>query len=151
MQWTLARIDDLSPRTLLAVLALRQQVFILEQQCLYPDIDGIDLEALHLLGHDASDALVAYLRIIPPLGKYPGPAIGRVVTAPSARGTGAGRTLMRQGMAHARAEFPGLALYLSGQTYLRRFYEDLGFVAEGEAFDEDGIEHIEMVAPARAE
>ena len=126
-------------------LHLRQQVFVLEQQCLYPDIDLIDLEALHLVGRGDDGALIAYLRIIPPLGKYPGPAIGRVVTAANARGGGLGRTLMLEGIRQTQAQFPGSDLFLSGQTYLQAFYESLGFEAVGEPFDEDGIEHIEMV------
>ena len=92
--------------------------------------------------------LTAYLRIIPPLGKYPGPAIGRVVTSPEARGGGLGRALMLEGIRQTDELFPGTSIFLSAQTYLINFYQSLGFVTDGEPFDEDGIEHIEMVRAA---
>lgn len=148
IDWLLEPLDALQPRQIFAMFRLRQEVFVLEQQCLYADLDDIDLCAQHLLGW-RSDSLVAYLRIIPPLGKYPGPAIGRVLTARSVRGEGLGRALMQQGIARTEALFPEQAIFLAAQTYLVDFYGALGFCPYGEAYVEDGIEHIEMrrVAP----
>jgi ElaA protein len=147
--WQLAKLSELSALEAFEFLRLRQQVFVLEQQCLYEDIDGIDSDAWHLLGRNREGVLVAYLRIIPPLGKYPGPAIGRVLTSASARSGGLGKQLMNEGIAQACALFPATAIYLSAQTYLLKFYRDLGFESVGAPFDEDGIEHIEMVRTAQ--
>ena len=130
------------------IFELRQRVFVVEQTCVYQDIDVIDREAWHLSGRDNNGLLTAYLRIIPPLGKYPGPAIGRVVTSPEARGGGLGRALMLEGIRQTDELFPGTSISLSAQTYLINFYQSLGFVTDGEPFDEDGIEHIEMVRAA---
>ena len=146
--WTLARLADIDVMSAVEIFELRQRVFVVEQTCVYQDIDVIDREAWHLSGRDNNGLLTAYLRIIPPLGKYPGPAIGRVVTSPEARGGGLGRALMLEGIRQTDELFPGTSLFLSAQTYLINFYQSLGFVTDGEPFDEDGIEHIEMVRAA---
>jgi len=147
VEWSLSRLQALDPTHLYAMYRLRQDVFVMEQQCLYPDIDDLDLHAQHLLGWD-SDDLLAYLRIIPPLRKYAGPAIGRVLTAQAARKGGLGRLLMQEGMARTQTLFPQQSIYLAAQTYLINFYTSLGFCAYGDAYVEDGIEHIEMVRRA---
>lgn len=144
VEWSLSCLQALDPTHLFAMYRLRQDVFVLEQQCLYPDIDDIDLQAQHLLGWETGN-LSAYLRIIPPLGKYPGPAIGRVLTAAAARKGGLGRLLMQQGISRTQALFPEQSIYLAAQTYLINFYTSLGFSACGETYVEDGIEHVEMV------
>ncbi len=146
--WTLARLADIDVMSAVEIFELRQRVFVVEQTCVYQDIDVIDREAWHLSGRDNNWLLTAYLRIIPPLGKYPGPAIGRVVTSPEARGGGLGRALMLEGIRQTDELFPGTSIFLSAQTYLINFYQSLGFVTDGEPFDEDGIEHIEMVRAA---
>ncbi len=146
--WTLARLADIDVMSAVEIFELRQRVFVVEQTCVYQDIDVIDREAWHLSGRDNNGLLTAYLRIIPPLGKYPGPAIGRVVTSPEARGGGLGRALMLEGIRQTDELFPGTSIFLSAQTYLINFYQSLGFVTDGEPFDEDGIEHIEMVRAA---
>lgn len=146
--WTLARLADIDVMAAIEIFELRQRVFVVEQTCVYQDIDVIDREAWHLSGRDNNGLLTAYLRIIPPLGKYPGPAIGRVVTSPEARGGGLGRALMLEGIRQTDELFPGTSIFLSAQTYLINFYQSLGFVTDGEPFDEDGIEHIEMVRAA---
>ena len=146
--WTLARLADIDVMSAIEIFELRQRVFVVEQTCVYQDIDVIDREAWHLSGRDNNGLLTAYLRIIPPLGKYPGPAIGRVVTSPEARGVGLGRALMLEGIRQTDELFPGTSIFLSAQTYLINFYQSLGFVTDGEPFDEDGIEHIEMVRAA---
>lgn len=146
--WTLARLADIDVMAAIEIFELRQRVFVVEQTCVYQDIDVIDREAWHLSGRDNNGLLTAYLRIIPPLGKYPGPAIGRVVTSPEARGVGLGRALMLEGIRQTDELFPGTSIFLSAQTYLINFYQSLGFVTDGEPFDEDGIEHIEMVRAA---
>lgn len=150
LHWQLATVDELDARAMVEVLRLRQQVFVLEQRCLYPDIDQLDERAWHLLGRDEDGDLIAYLRVIPPLGRYPGPALGRIVTDPRGRGHGHGKALVEEGIRVATRLHPECDVFISAQTYLVGFYLGFGFHRDGEPFDEDGIEHVEMVLPADA-
>jgi ElaA protein len=132
IDWHFSRFADLTPFDLYDVLAARQNVFILEQTCLYPDIDGYDLEAHHL-------------RVLAPGAKYDEMSIGRVITTPAARGSGAGRALLDQGIAHAEALHPGHRIRIGAQQYLERFYASFGFETVSAPYDEDGIMHIDML------
>lgn len=148
IDWHFSRFADLTPFDLYDVLAARQNVFILEQTCLYPDIDGYDLEAHHLLGWrdvDGKRQLAAYLRVLAPGAKYDEMSIGRVITTPAARGSGAGRALLDQGIAHAEALHPGHRIRIGAQQYLERFYASVGFQTVSAPYDEDGIMHIDML------
>lgn len=155
MNWLCLRFDQLSLAQLYAVLAARQQVFVLEQQCLYPDLDGLDQAAHHVLGWSDAAAsldgptgapqLCAYLRCLAPGVKFAEASLGRVLTTPAARGTGAGRELLRRGIAQADAQYPGQGLRISAQLYLERFYASFGFVTVSAPYDEDGIAHIDML------
>lgn len=148
IDWQFSRFADLTPFDLYDVLAARQNVFILEQTCLYPDIDGYDLEAHHLLGWrdvDGKRQLAAYLRVLAPGAKYDEMSIGRVVTTPAARGSGAGRALLDRGIAHAEALHPGHRIRIGAQQYLERFYASFGFETVSAPYDEDGIMHIDML------
>lgn len=148
IDWQFSRFADLTPFDLYDVLAARQNVFILEQTCLYPDIDGYDLEAHHLLGWrdvDGKRQLAAYLRVLAPGAKYDEMSIGRVITTPAARGSGAGRALLDQGIAHAEALHPGHRIRIGAQQYLERFYASFGFQTVSAPYDEDGIMHIDML------
>jgi ElaA protein len=148
IDWHFSRFADLTPFDLYDVLAARQNVFILEQTCLYPDIDGYDLEAHHLLGWrdvDGKRQLAAYLRVLAPGAKYDEMSLGRVVTTPAARGSGAGRALLDQGIAHAEALHPGHRIRIGAQQYLERFYASFGFETVSAPYDEDGIMHIDML------
>ncbi|GAA0404488.1 GNAT family N-acetyltransferase [Massilia aurea] len=148
IDWHFSRFADLTPFDLYDVLAARQNVFILEQTCLYPDIDGYDLEAHHLLGWrdvDGKRQLAAYLRVLAPGAKYDEMSIGRVITTPAARGSGAGRALLDQGIAHAEALHPGHRIRIGAQQYLERFYASFGFQTVSAPYDEDGIMHIDML------
>lgn len=148
IDWQFSRFADLTPFDLYEVLAQRQNVFILEQTCLYPDIDGYDLEAHHLLGWrtvDGKRGLAAYLRVLAPGAKYDEMSIGRVITTPAARGTGAGRALIDQGIMHAQALYPGHRIRIGAQQYLERFYGSFGFETVSAPYDEDGIMHIDML------
>ena len=107
MHWTWTRFDELGVRGLYDILALRCRVFILEQGP-YLDTDGADLYSWHLQGRDDAGVLQAYLRRVDPGIKYAEPSIGRVITAPEVRGSGLGRTLMREGLARCAAQWPGL-------------------------------------------
>jgi ElaA protein len=148
IDWHFSRFADLTPFDLYDVLAARQNVFILEQTCLYPDIDGYDLEAHHLLGWrdvDGKRQLAAYLRVLAPGAKYDEMSLGRVITTPAARGSGAGRALLDQGIAHAEALHPGHRIRIGAQQYLERFYASFGFQTVSAPYDEDGIMHIDML------
>src|SRR5262249_35925272 len=105
--WSLAPFAELAPRDLHDALQLRSAVFVVEQTCVFLDIDGADPACSHLLGRNADGALVAYCRLVPPGVKYPEPSIGRVITSKEARRTGAGRELMREAVRRAEGLWPG--------------------------------------------
>lgn len=149
IRWVFQPFNDLGVHALHDALALRCRVFILEQGP-YQDPDDADKHSWHLLGYDAQARLMACLRVVAPGVKYPEPAIGRVVTAPEARGTGLGRVLMAEGLARCQALWPGHAVRISAQAHLQRFYGALGFVPVGDEYLEDDIPHIEMLCPPAA-
>jgi ElaA protein len=140
--------SSMSGREVHDVLQLRARVFVVEQKCPYLDPDGVDPQCWHGLVRDEAGALVATARIVPPGVKYVEPAIGRVVSAPEARRTGAGRALMISAIAQTKRLFPGQPIRIGAQRYLEKFYGSLGFVQTGEPYDEDGIPHIEMLRGA---
>jgi len=145
LDWRLARFADLTAQEVHDVYRLRAEVFVVEQTCPFQDIDGVDPQSWHLLGFQGEGALVAYCRFIPEGIKFAEPSIGRVVTAPSIRGTGLGRVLMREALERARQLWPALPIRIGAQARLERFYNDFGFVKASDPYDEDGILHIEMV------
>ena len=137
---------DLGVDTRHDVLSLRQLVICIEQKCVYLDCDGKDRASLHLLGRDDDDRLLAYTRLLPPGLSYPEASIGRVVTHPTARRLGLGRSLTAEAIARAREAFGPGPIRIGAQLYLRRFYEDFGFEVAGSPYEEDGILHVEMIA-----
>ena len=143
VDWRFARFGDLSPQEVHDLYRLRVDVFIVEQNCVFQDVDGVDPQCWHLLGY-ANGELVAYCRFVPPGVKFPEPSIGRVITARSVRRTGMGRVLMREAMARARLLWPGQRLRIGAQAHLERFYNEFGFTKSSDPYDEDGILHIEM-------
>ena len=145
LRWTLARLPDLGPLDVYDMLALRSEVFVLEQTCIFQDPDGVDLQAHHLLGHDDQGKLQALLRIVDPGVKYAEPSIGRVISAPTVRRTGAGRALMAEGIRSCRRLWAGHAIRISAQARLERFYRDFGFRTVTDPYLEDDIPHVEMV------
>ena len=151
MHFILRSFTELSPTELYAVLRLRQEVFIVEQNCPYLDCDDKDQAAWHLLYKNDNHELVAYCRILPPFSAYPNDvSIGRVLSSASARNTGAGRKLMAHAMEIIPNLFPQnatepLCIRISAQTYLLGFYESFGFASTGKQYLEDDIPHTEMV------
>jgi len=135
---------ELTATELYAFLRLRSEVFVVEQNCVFLDQDNKDQQRHHLLLF-SEDHLVGYSRLVPAGLSYLEMAIGRVVTAPSIRGKGMGKILMELSIQHCRSLFGPEHIRIGAQTYALAFYEGLGFVAEGNVYDEDGIEHIEMV------
>lgn len=145
MRWACLAFEELSVQQLYAVLALRSEVFVVEQNCVFLDIDGLDPQTWHLLGTGDDGALKAYARLLPPGMKSPTDAvIGRVVTSPAARSGGVGRGLMAQALLHCERLWPGHAITLHAQAHLERFYGSFGFSPVGEQYMEDGILHQEM-------
>ncbi len=142
--------------TLYGFLKLRSDIFVVEQNCVFSDMDGLDSQCLHLGGHGDDGELLAYLRLVPPNLKRPhtpseaapGPALGRIVVAASARGRGLGLAVVQQGLQRSASLWPGLDQFLSAQQHLERFYGSLGFQRIREPYLEDGIPHVDMRRPA---
>jgi len=139
---------QLTVEELYAALAARQQVFAVEQHCAFLDTDGHDAHAWHLLGWVGAPGvqrLVAYLRVLDPGRKFAEPSIGRVLTLPPYRGVGLGRVLMAEGMARTAAAWPRRAIRIAAQQRLETFYASLGFRTVSLPYDEDGIDHVDML------
>jgi ElaA protein len=146
LTWRGCRFDELSVFELDAIYRARQQVFSIEQECIYLDADGFDAGSLHLAAWSPSHPEpLAYARVVQPGLKYAEPSIGRVITTAPGRGTGLGRELVRRAIAYSRQTYPGQGIRISAQTRLEAFYAELGFVAIGEPYTEDGIPHTEML------
>ncbi|MDQ2819427.1 MAG: GNAT family N-acetyltransferase [Pseudomonadota bacterium] len=152
IEWQWRTFDALSNAELYTVLAARSQVFVIEQTCIFPDMDGLDASARHLLGWTivaGQRRLAAYLRVLAPGVKYTEASIGRVLTTPAARGTGAGRALLVEGTLGADRLYPGHANRIGAQLYLEKFYQQFGYVTITAPYEEDGIMHVDMLRAAR--
>ncbi|HEY5934217.1 MAG TPA: GNAT family N-acetyltransferase [Kofleriaceae bacterium] len=145
LRWHERGFSELSVDELYAIMALRERVFIVEQNCPYLEADGLDPQARHVWAEDAGE-IRAYLRILPAGLRFEEHAIGRVIVAPVARGTGLGKELMRRGVAIV-GDVP---IRLHAQAHLEKFYRDLGFEPASDVYDEDGIPHLDMLRPAAA-
>jgi len=141
---TIKAFQELTVDELYDLLRLRSEVFVVEQNCVFLDQDDKDQKCYHLLLY-SGDELVGYSRLVPAGLSYSEMAIGRVITSPSARGKGLGRILMELSIDYCHKLFGPGDIRLGAQTYAHGFYASLGFVSDGEVYDEDGIEHIEMV------
>lgn len=144
IEWSLKKFDDLTPLELYKIMQLRNEVFVVEQNCPYQDADNKDLSSYHFMGWD-NDKLLAYTRILPPGLSYTEASIGRVVNSPAARGTGIGRELMLQSIELVKKLFGEVPIKIGAQLYLNKFYTSLGFQQTSDVYLEDNIEHIEMV------
>ncbi len=143
IETTCLPFHELSNTDLYDLLKLRSAVFVVEQDCVFPDMDDCDQEAMHVLVK-VDGELVAYTRLLPAGFKYKGTSIGRVVTAASVRRDGYGRLLMEESIKHCVALWPGETIMISAQQYLEKFYRSFGFETKSEPYLEDGILHIEM-------
>jgi ElaA protein len=146
MNWQTKSFEELNVNELYEILTLRSEVFVVEQNCVFLDMDHRDQACLHLLGWE-NDSLVAYCRLVPPGVSYPEPSIGRVVTSPRHRSKGAGRVLMNKAISIIRETFGDQPVRIGAQHYLKGFYSSLGFEPHGDIYMEDGILHIEMILP----
>ena len=143
--WLFRSFNELKNTELYDLLALRQTVFVLEQHCLFMDLDYFDQKAVHLLGYEEGK-LVAYLRIFDKDSAYPGAtSFGRVVTAPDRRGKNLGRALMKEVLLYLDKKSADVPIVIGAQHYLVKFYESFGFNVFDEPYDEDGIMHVKMV------
>lgn len=144
-QWVWRSFSELTADELHDIFALRQTVFVVEQNCAYLDADGWDRRSRHLYARDPSGLMIAYLRLVEPGVKYAEPSIGRVITHPGARRTGLGRALMAEGIRGAAEHYPGSAIRIGAQSWAQDFYRSFGFERVGEEYVEDDILHVEMV------
>ena len=144
IQWLLKKFEELTPYQLYAILQLRNEVFVVEQNCVFQDADDKDQNAYHLMGFE-NNKLVAYTRLVAPGEIYEQPSIGRVVTSPVVRRSGAGKELMKQSIDAVYNLFGIQPIKIGAQLYLKKFYESLGFEQISAVYLEDGIEHIYMI------
>lgn len=144
INWVIKKYNELTVDELYAILRLRTEVFVVEQNCVFQDMDNKDQYCYHLLGWK-DDLLAAYTRIVPSGVSYTdAPSIGRVVTSPQARGGGLGRLLMEKSINELFRVYGISPIKIGAQLYLKKFYESLGFEKSSDIYDEDGIDHIEM-------
>ena len=149
-KFTCKSFQGLSLEELYAIMQLRQEVFVVEQNCPYLDADDKDQDAWHLMGWNKDRKLIAYTRLLPKGIAYKDyVAIGRVVTSHSVRGSGAGKDLMQETINQANVLFEYPKIKISAQSYLVRFYESFGFESIGEEYLEDNIPHIAMIRPKK--
>lgn len=144
LHWLLKHFDELTPYQLYAILQLRNEVFVVEQNCVFQDADDKDQDSYHLMGY-LDNKLVAYTRLVPAGVSYGEASIGRVVTSPSVRRSGAGKLLMQQSIDSLYTLFGKVPIRIGAQLYLQHFYESFGFERVSDIYLEDGIEHIYMI------
>ena len=144
LNWTIRKFDALSVHDLHDLLRLRVDVFVVEQQCAYAEIDGRDTGAVHILGRSEEGALIAYARILPPDEHGP-PHIGRVIVSSAHRGHGLARTLMLHALDTLKAMYGTRRSALAAQAHLERFYGGFGYVRQGPDYPWDGIPHVDML------
>ena len=141
---TCKKFEALTPAELYEILQLRSLVFVVEQNCVYLDADGKDAKSLHLCFY-SDNKLVAYARLLPPGLSYKEASIGRVVSHKDHRKYGFGKLLMKEAIERTLAHYDTRKIRIGAQLYLKEFYEGFGFVQASPVYDEDGIEHIEML------
>jgi ElaA protein len=144
IQWTYKHFNELNTSELYQILELRSKVFVVEQNCVYQDLDYKDQHSWHLMGW-INNQLVAYVRVIPPGISYTEASIGRVISDPGHRKKGLGKELMRVAIEKTRTQFNVQSIKIGAQCYLKKFYGELGFEICGDEYLEDGIPHIEMM------
>ena len=144
IQWLLKKFEDLIPHELYSILQLRNEVFVVEQNCVFQDADDKDQHSFHLMGFE-DKKLIAYSRLVPGGKIYEQVSIGRVVTSPSVRGNGSGKKLIDQSIVAIYSLFGSQPIKIGAQVYLKNFYESFGFEQVSDVYLEDGIEHIYML------
>lgn len=143
MTWKLYRFEELTAAELYEMLKLRVDVFVVEQNCPYPELDNLDQQSVHL-AYRENGKILAYARLVPGDIKYGVPSIGRVIVSPDARGRGLARELIRRSIEFIFTEWRPEEIRLQGQLYLKDFYQSFGFDPISDVYDEDGIPHLDM-------
>jgi ElaA protein len=145
IKWVIKEFAELSPHELYAIMQLRNEVFVVEQSCIYQDADNKDQGSYHFTGW-MNNRLIAYTRLLPKGIAYNDyVSIGRVVTSPSARGNNIGKELMERSIEQSYNLFGNVQIKIGAQIYLKKFYTEFGFHQTSDVYLEDGIEHIEMI------
>lgn len=145
IHWQIKHFNDLSLNEFHDIIALRINVFVVEQNCPYPDLDGKDKKSYHLIARNGMGDIVGTARILPPGLAYNEAAIGRVALDEKTRGHGLGHDLMDQAIQFAELEFGDSSIKISAQKHLENYYHKHGFVSTGKEYLEDGIPHVEMM------
>lgn len=144
LEWRWRPFAALSPVEVYQILSARSDVFVVEQNCVYRDIDHADFDAWHLGAHDAAGQLAGYLRVLLPDAAEPDIRVGRVLTTQAFRGMGLGNRLLAEALERIRAQWPGTPISLHAQAHLQKYYGAFGFAPSSEVHDEDGIPHVWM-------
>ena len=145
VKWFCLRLSEMSVQRVHEILKTRQEVFVLEQRCLYPDIDEIDISCFHMMGYNSNQRLVAYCRLIEPGILFNELAIGRVLITKQYRRMGLARRLMVEAHRYCEMVIGSKEVRLNAQLYLQKFYEDIGYECVSDPYDDDGIMHVEML------
>ena len=147
LQWETKTFHQLSTDQLFDFLKLRMDVFVVEQQCAYRELDDHDRheETRHLSGHNESSQLIAYARLLPPGLRFPEVNLGRFVVKAELRKKGIGHQLLQTALKEISGYWPKISIRISAQDYLQTFYEQYGFIRISDVYLEDGIPHVEMV------
>ena len=143
MKIEIKKFKDLSNDEIYEILKLRSEVFVIEQECAYQDIDGKDKKAMHLMGKKDNE-IIAYTRILDSGDYYELPSIARVVVKKKTRGEERGKEIMKESIKYIKENLQEKTIVLAAQKYLDKFYKELGFIVEGEEYLEDGIPHQKM-------
>ncbi|MBT3587183.1 MAG: GNAT family N-acetyltransferase [Flavobacteriaceae bacterium] len=144
MNVVIKKFNDLSPLELYEILQLRSEVFVVEQDCVYQDIDGNDQKALHIIG-TVENKIIAYTRCFGPGDYFKEASIGRVVVKESQRKFKRGNQIMNSSIKAINNHYKTKIIKISAQCYLNKFYTNLQFKSIGEKYLEDGIPHVTMV------
>jgi ElaA protein len=144
INWVCKHFSELTTEELYAILRLRSEVFVVEQNCVFLDMDNKDFVCHHVMGWKEKE-LVGYSRIVPPGISYGESSIGRIVSLPAARKLGIGRELLTFSIQTLYRLHGKGNIRIGAQYYLKEFYESHGFVQSGEIYSEDGIDHVEML------
>ena len=143
--WTWKQFEEISGTEMHEILSERQKVFVVEQKCVYQDADKLDSQSWHLVGRDSEEILAAYARINFPGAKYKEPSFGRILTSQANRAIGLGRQIIQHCIEKCEIEYPDMTIRISAQTYLIGFYKEFCFEIVGQPYDDEGVEHIDMV------
>ncbi|WP_181350237.1 GNAT family N-acetyltransferase [Thalassobacillus sp. CUG 92003] len=144
MEWRVRKFSQLTTTQLYTILKLRMDIFVVEQACAYPELDGYDADSIHLW-LEAGGEVITYSRLVPPNSKYKQASIGRVLVHPEHRGHGYARLVMEKSIAWIKEEWGVSEIFLQGQEHLRSFYESCGFEAISETYLDDDIPHRDML------